>query len=121
MPGGIGPVSRRTADACRTHWGDAEAFPGGREEEIFYRLAIGRVCYSRSLQRLYFTESTYAPVHGVVSAALRGLGKVPAVEQLHLDPHRIFSAACRIPLAGGDSEAVLTALRLAGVEVILLG
>jgi len=120
MPGGIGPVSRKTADACRTRWESADVLRGAKEEEIFYRLALGRVCYSRSLQQLYFTESAHAPVGEVLSAAMRGLGKMPIIEQLHLDPHRIFSAACRVPLTGDTREPVLAALRVAGVEVLLL-
>lgn len=121
MPGGIGPVDSATASACRRNLtGDALPQECG-EVGIFYRLSLGRVCYSVPQEKLYFTDSGHVPVRDVLQAAMQGMGKVASIEQLHLDPHRIFAAACRVAVPTREAGVVLTALRLAGAEVILLG
>ena len=56
----------------------------------------------------------------ILEAALKGLGKTPVIEQLHLDLHRLFSAARRAALPAADAGTVLSALRLAGVTVLLI-
>jgi hypothetical protein len=120
MPGGIGPVDPNTASACRRAQAGNPLLPGAGEAEIFYRLAFGRACYSYRLESLYFVDSRYAPVAGILRAVMHGLDRGADVEQLHLDPHRVFRGARRVPLAVRHAEVVVTALRLAGVEVTLL-
>lgn len=120
MPGGIGPIDRETARACRSGGANGEIPEGCGEAEIFYRLSLGRVCYSYPRERLYFTDSGFLPVRRILLAAMRGLGKSPEIEQLHLDPHQVFAGACRVPVRARDADAILAALRLAGAEVILL-
>jgi hypothetical protein len=120
MPGGIGPVDRTTANASRTARPGNPLLPGAGEAEIFYRLSLGRACYGYRQESLYFVESRYAPVGDILHSVMQGLGRTAAVEQLHLDTHRLFRGARRVRIAPRDADAVLTALRLAGIEVALL-
>lgn len=117
MPGGIGPIDREIARSCRRERPSA-SLPGGcPESEIFYRLSLGQVFYSYQLEKLYFVSSEHVSVVPLLASALRGLGKTPAIEQRHLDPHRVFPAACRVALSAADAETVLTAFRLSGIGV----
>lgn len=120
MPGGTGPVDQRTANACRTGRSRNPLLPEAGETEIFYRLALGRACYSYRHESLYFVESRYAPVADILRSVMLGLGDISAAGQLHLDAHRLFRGARRVRVATRHADIVATALRLAGVEVILL-
>lgn len=120
MPGGIAQVDRDTAQACKGT-GAARSIPAEcGEAEIFYRLALGRVCYSRVRACLYFVHSAHIPVAEILGAVMRGQGTTATVEQLHLDPHGVFRGARRVPLPAARAETVLAALRLAGIQVSLL-
>jgi hypothetical protein len=120
MPGGIAPVDRDTAQACQGPNAGRSIPAGSGEAEIFYRLALGRVCYSYAREQLYFVHSSHVPVAQILSAALRGRGKTPVVEQLHLDPHGVLKGAQRVALSASDAEPVLTAMRLANIQITLL-
>jgi hypothetical protein len=120
MPGGIGPIDQRTANACRIEHGRNPLLPEAGELEIFYRLAFGRACYSYRHESLYFVESRYAPVGELLRSALRGVGETPTIVQFHPDVHRLFRGAHRVSIATRHAGVIATALRLAGIEVILL-
>lgn len=120
MPGGIAPVDRDTAQACQGR-GTGQSIPAGSgEAEIFHRLALGRVCYSYLHERLYFVHSAHVPVTEILNAVMRGHGEAAVIEQLHLDPHGVFKGARRVTLPATRAEPVLTAMRLANIQVALL-
>lgn len=120
MPGGTGPIDQRTANACRIGHGRNPLLAEAGEPEIFYRLAFGRACYSYRHESLYFVESRYAPVSDILRSVMQGLGETPTIGQFHPDVHRLFRAARRVGIATRHADIVATALRLAGIEVILL-
>ncbi len=117
MPGGIGLVDRKTALACWRASPGAPICAEHSEAEIFYRLAAGRVCYCPAREALYFTDSPHLQVAELLQLAFRGLGRNPGIEQLHLDLHGLFRGAHRVAIGSRDADAVLIALRLAGVQV----
>jgi plasmid stabilization system protein ParE len=120
MPGGTGPIDQRTANACRSGHGRNPLLPEAGEAEIFYRLALGRACYSYRHESLYFVESRYAPVADLLRSVMHGLGETPTIGQFHPDTHRLFLGARRVSIATRHAEVIAAALRLAGIEVILL-
>jgi len=120
MPGGIGHVDRTTAHACRTARADSPLLPGAGEAEIFHRLSLGKACYACQKESLYFVESRYAPVGGILRSVMEGLGNPAVIEQLHLDAHQLFCGARRLRIAPQDADTVLIALRLAGIEITVL-
>ncbi len=120
MPDGTGPIDQKTATACRSGHCRNPLLPEAGEAEIFYRLALGRTCYSYRHESLYFVESRYAPVGELLRSVMRGLGETPTVGQIHPDMHRLFRGARRVRVAARHADVVATALRLAGIEVILL-
>jgi len=116
----IGPVDRTTALSC--HSGNSgNTIPANTTEAaIFYRLSGGRVCYDRTAERLYFVESTHFPVARILTLILQGIGISPPVEQLHIDVNGFFNGARRISLRAEHARAILTALRIAGIEILPL-
>jgi hypothetical protein len=120
MPGGIARVDRRTAQACRGSGADFSIPAGSGEAEIFYRLALGRICYSYLTERLYFVQSSHIPVSRILESVMRGLDRTLLIEQLHLDPHGVFTGARRVSIPAAEAESVLAAMRLAGIGVTLV-
>ena len=117
MPGGIGPVSRTTILACACR--DRQIAPVENANEIFFNLDSRRVFYDRSECLLYFVDTPQGPVAATIDAALGGLNSAAVMEQMHLDPHRLFNGACCVRLANEHAEVVLVALRLAGIRATI--
>lgn len=120
MPGGTGPVDSKTALACRRGRADAEILAACSEAEIFHRLAAGRVCYCPAREAIYFTDSPHLQVAQLLNRVFSGLGRKADVEQLHLDLHGVFRGAHRVAVREPDAGAVLAALRLTGIQVMVM-
>jgi hypothetical protein len=116
MPGGIGPVGPSVLAAGGQRRGSAVS---GSANEIFFNLDGRRVYYDARGGWLYFVDTPDDLVGRTLRAALAGLSETPVFEQLHLDVHRFFAAARRVRLAGGQANAALAALRLAGVRAVI--
>lgn len=119
MAGGTGPVDAKTV---RTHRGgaDGDRIPAGAgEREIFYNLSAGRVLHDVEAGYVYYVDSVHIPVGRIIDSALRGLGSPHRPERRYLDDNACFGAAWRLPLDGDSARVVLSALRLAGVQILL--
>lgn len=114
MPGGVGPVSQGVIDAGAQ--GSRENVVFKNTNDIFYHLHSNRVYYDRTTLTLYFVNSGDGIISRTIRSVLSGLGNEAEFEQLHLDQHKLFSAACRIRLTDEQSVPVLTALKLGGVR-----
>lgn len=114
MPGGIGPMNPETLAACFTRGREIDA--PGNANEIFFNLDGRRVYYDSGAGYLYFVNAPGDVVLRTVRSAAAGAGSLPVIEQLHLDVHKCFNAACRVRLQGALVNTVLMALRLAGVH-----
>lgn len=120
MPGGTGPVDSKTALACRRAPAGGEMRAGYSEAEIFHRLAAGRVCYCPAREAIYFTDSPHLQVAELLNRVFGGLGRKADIEQLHLDTHGVFRGAHRVAVRAPDAGTVLAALRLAGIQVMVM-
>lgn len=120
MPGGgIGPVRLRSLAACAGQ--DRAIGALGSPNEIFFHLDARRVYYDRPAGYLYYAAAADELIPDTLRAVLAGMPGGGAVEQLHLDVHRCFSAARRIRLDAVRAKAALVALRLVGVRATIGG
>ena len=87
-----------------------------REDQIAYKLGIGRAYYSTEQQRLYFSDTELVPLKETIIATLSGLNLGADIHPLYLDTHKIFSTASWVDIRVENSAAVLVALRLIGVR-----
>lgn len=116
MPGGIGPIDARTSAACRSGRLLRTIRAGADEGEIFYNLDSGWAHYDTGRGLLYFMASPHAPVQAVLEAVC-ATGRPPPIERVILDRHGMFHTGRRVALAAEWADAVLVALRLAGMRV----
>jgi hypothetical protein len=116
MPGGIGPVSRAVINAGSKGARERVAFKN--TNDIFYHLDSNCVYYDRTCLALYFVNSCDGAISRTIRSVLSGLGNEAAFEQLHLDQHKLFSAACCIRLTDEQLVPVLIALKLGGVGIL---
>ncbi len=117
MPGGVGPVSDKTASACTSR--DRPIASAKNSNEIFFNLANRRVFYDSAEGRLYFVDSPDGIVMQTVSASLAGLHDPVSIEQVYLDPHKCFHGARRVQLSEAHANTLLIALRLAGIRTTI--
>lgn len=113
----IGPVSETTRAACARQ--DRAIDVVSNANDIFFHLDGRRVFYDPVAGYLYFVSAPEDLVLRTIRRTLAGAGEAPQVEQLHLDSHKFFNAACRIGLSGSAAVAVLVALRLVGVRATI--
>ena len=116
MPGGIGPIDAKTSAACRNGKVVRTIRVGADEHEIFYNLDGSRAHYDADRGQLYFMASPYAPVQEVLDAVFCGR-RPPPIERVDLDSHGMFNTGRRVALTAEWADAVLVALRLAGLRV----
>lgn len=116
MPGAIGPVTQGVIDTGAQSNSVSVVFKN--TNDIFYHLDSNRLYYDRTSLTLYFVNSGDGMISRTIRAVLSGLGNKAVFEQLHLDQHKLFSAACRIRLTDEQSAPVLTALKLGGVRTL---
>lgn len=117
MPGGVGRVSERVMrDATRE---DRAIAPVRNANEIFFNLDSRRVYFDSRQGLLYFVDEPRNLVCATISSILGEAVASALIEQLHLDTHRFFNGARRARLAAGQADAVLVALRIAGVRVTI--
>ena len=119
MPGGIGPVDAKCAEACRRTYRDIRLPASADETSILYNLSMNRVHYVPQRDSLYFADSSYVQVSEIVASVLRGMGSEARIEQLHLDKRGVFKAGKRIVLTAVQASAVLAALRLRGIRLTI--
>ena len=117
MPGGVGPISDTTISACASR--DRPVAPPNNANEIFFNLDNRRVFYDSAACHLYFVDSPDGLVLQTVSASLAGLQSHVTIEQVYLDPHKCFNGARRMKLQPGHANALLIALRLAGIRTTI--
>ena len=117
MPGGIGAVSS-TVESASTR-GDRGPALFANANEIFFHLDGRHVFFDRAGGYLYFVDSPQGVIARTVSGVLAGMAATPVFEQLHLDVHRLFTAARRVALDAAQAHGVLIALRLVGVGATL--
>jgi hypothetical protein len=89
------------------------------ESRLVHQLDRGKVVYCTQSCRLYFWEPENGPVRRVVESAFRSLGIVYRDFPVVMDNKGVFNKPRKVPLSLEELSVVGTALRLAGVEVIL--
>ena len=114
MPGGIGRVSETMVSAGTQQ--DRVIATVKNANEIFYNLDIRRVYFDRAEGQLYFVDAPSVSVWKTIAAALGRERDSVVIEQLHLDTHKFFNGARRVRLGSAQADAVLVALRIAGVH-----
>lgn len=119
MAGGTGPVDASTVRTVRDGEGGDRIPAGAGEREIFYNLSAGRVLHDIQGGYLYFVDSIHIPVGRIIESTLLGLGSRRRPERRYLDDNAYFGAAWRLALDPDATRTVLTALRLAGVQILL--
>ena len=117
MPGGVGKVSETMISATTGKRRKLASL--NNANEIFFNLDAHRVYFDSCEGYLYFVDAPADLVTRTIRAALSGIQGSLVIEQLHLDTHRFFNAASRVALGGEQADAVLIALRLAGVAVTI--
>lgn len=87
------------------------------EARIATRLAGGSAVYCENQRVLYFHDSSEKRIDEAVSRVMQGLGRSLRSQPVRIDDEGYFRVARKIPLQGRAYAAVLSALRLLGVEI----
>ena len=117
VPGGVGPISDTIISACASR--DRPIASAKNANEIFFHLDNRRVFYDSAACHLYFVDSPDGLVLQTVSASLAGVQSLVTIEQVYLDPHKCFNGARRVKLQPEHANALLIALRLAGIRTAI--
>ncbi|MEA3291916.1 MAG: hypothetical protein U9Q71_06420 [Pseudomonadota bacterium] len=91
------------------------------EARIATRLAGGSAIYCERQQILYFHDSSEKRIDDAVSLVMQGLGRPTRSQPVRIDDEGYFRVARKIMLRGRAYSAVISALRLLGVEVKRIG
>jgi len=115
---GLGPITTNLSDILKR----AGVRPGivdpQNELEIFCSLCVGRVFYRAENSTLYFVDSPALSITDIVERVFEGLGQLPRIRQLHMDPHNLLRAALCVPLSAAQQTALFAAFTLAGIHIV---
>jgi hypothetical protein len=115
---GIGPITTNLSDILKR----AGVRPGivdpQNELEIFCSLCVGRVYYRGENSTLYFVDSPALSITDIVERVFEGLGQLPRIRQLHMDPHNLLRAALCVPLTAVQQTALFAAFTLSGIHIV---
>ncbi|MCG6965702.1 MAG: hypothetical protein LJE59_04275 [Chromatiaceae bacterium] len=114
MSGGIGAIGEAAMSASAGQ--DRSIASVNNANEIFYHLDGRHVFFDSGTGQLFFVDAPQGLIASTVQSAMAGMRATPVFEQLHLDIHRLFSAARCVALSTQQADAVLVALRLVGVR-----
>lgn len=85
--------------------------------EIFLNLSVGRVHYKSVTRSLYYVDSLEIPVSEMIRNVFKGFNQIPDIQQCYLDKHSFFKGAFCVKLNKIQSQPVLVALRLQGIQI----
>ena len=89
------------------------------ESRLVHQLDRDKVIYCTHSLQLYFWEPAHGRLRRIIECALRSLGRTYVDLPVVMDNKGVFNKPRKIRLAGDDLVVVITALRLAGVEVVV--